>query len=180
MTMTWTRSKTRAARADVDNAKFDALFEQHWQRICEVLYRLVGDWAEAEDLALETFVRLYEHPPANAQHLGGWLYRVSTNLGLNALRARKRRQFYEAQAAQESFDGKAPDPASILEQAQERQKVQLVLAQMKTRSALLLLLRYSNFSYAEIANALEIPPGSVGTLLARAEQEFSKKYMSLL
>jgi RNA polymerase sigma-70 factor (ECF subfamily) len=50
---------------------------------------------------------------------------------------------------------------------------------MKPRSAMLLLLRQSGLSYREIASALEIAPGSVGTLLARAEKEFRKKYRQI-
>ena len=49
----------------------------------------------------------------------------------------------------------------------------------KVRSALMLLLRYSDFSYAEIAAAAQVAPGSVGALLARAEKEFEKRYRQL-
>jgi RNA polymerase sigma-70 factor (ECF subfamily) len=54
--------------------------------------------------------------------------------------------------------------------------VRTSLASIKPRSAKLLILRHSGFSYAEIADALQISPGSVGTLLARAEREFKKKF----
>jgi RNA polymerase sigma-70 factor (ECF subfamily) len=57
--------------------------------------------------------------------------------------------------------------------------VRLVLAQMKPRSAQLLVLRHSGFSYAEIAAALGVAPGSVGVLLARAEKEFEERYKRL-
>jgi RNA polymerase sigma-70 factor (ECF subfamily) len=63
-----------------------------------------------------------------------------------------------------------------VEKTQERQRVRSALAQMKPRSARLLLLRHTGLSYAEIAAALEIAPGSVGTLLARAEAEFEREY----
>ena len=79
-------------------ARFDALFQKHWTRLCRMLYRMTGDWAEAEDLALEAFVQLHRRPPARQENLDGWLYRVASNLGLNALRSRKRRQRYEEEA----------------------------------------------------------------------------------
>lgn len=144
-----------------------------------MIYRLVGDPAEAEDLALETFWRLYRRPPSldEGSKLGGWLYRVATNLGYNALRSRKRRQRYEEQSGSLVVQvAHSPDPARELELAQERQHVRAVLAQMKPRSAKLLVLRYSGLSYAEIAAALGLAPGSVGTLLARAEEEFERRY----
>jgi RNA polymerase sigma-70 factor (ECF subfamily) len=184
MAMTWFKPQIQAAHTVQETAAFEALFQQHWLPICKVLFRLTGDWHEAEDLALETFTRLYEQPPVDGLNLGGWLYQVATNLGLNALRARKRRWWYETQAARENIPGTGSlgysvDPAQAVERAQECQRVRLVLGRMKPRSAMLLLLRQSGLSYREIASALEIAPGSVGTLLARAEKEFCKKYRQI-
>jgi RNA polymerase sigma factor (sigma-70 family) len=184
MRMTWTKTQYDAAPSVQETAAFEALFQQHWLHICQALFRLTGDWHEAEDLAMEAFVRLYEQPPVDARNLGGWLYRVATNLGLNALRARKRRMWYETQAAKDPTDGASAlgysvDPVETVEQAQECQRVRAVLQRMKTRSAMLLLLRQSGLSYREIATALEITPSSVGVFLARAEKEFEKKYRQL-
>ena len=180
MTMPLSRTVKHSplAAAESRTAEFEALFQQHWERLCRVLFHMFGDWAEAEDLALETFVQLYHHPPAQAENLGGWLYRVATNLGLNTLRARKRRQRYEAQAALSDLDAE-DNPAALAEQALERQQVRAALASLKTRSAQLLILRHSGLSYAEIAQALEIKASSVGTLLVRAEKEFAEQYRRL-
>ena len=146
-----------------------------------MVFRLVGDGDEAQDLALEAFWRLYNRPPdLDETGLGGWLYRVATNLGFNALRARRRRWQYEGQAAISALEQSKPqDPALAVEQAQERQRVQAALGSMRSRSARLLVLRYSDLSYAEIAEALGVAPGSVGTLLARAEAEFERCYRRL-
>ena len=160
-----------------DAAEFEALFQQHWSRLCNMLFRVVGDWHEAEDLALDAFWRLYRQPPHDEHNLAGWLYRVGANLGFNALRARKRRQHYEEESGYLALTETSPgNPLQEVEQAQERQCVRDVLAEMKPRSAEILTLRHSGFSYTEIAQALGISPGSVGTLLARAEQEFERAY----
>lgn len=157
---------------------FEMLFQQHWARICAVLYRLVGDWDEAEDLAVDAFWQLYSQPPRQDHNLAGWLYRVATNLGFNALRARKRRQHYEQESGYRILVEDAPvDPARQAEQSLERRQVRQVLTLMKPRSAELLVLRHSGLSYAEIGAALDLAPGSVGTLLARAEQEFEQIYL---
>ena len=169
---------------------FESLIQQHWTRVCGVLYRLVGDWAEAEDLALDVFWRLYQRPPRSeraspnsgryAQAVGGWLYRVATNLGFNALRARKRRQRYEEEAGSlVRSDDPAWDPTEEIERVQEREQVRAVLAKMKSRSAQLLVLRQSGLSYAEIAQSLGLAATSIGTLLARAELEFEQHYRVL-
>jgi RNA polymerase sigma factor (sigma-70 family) len=181
MAVTWTSMQNSTQRAVQNSAAFDTLVQTHWNRICEALFRLTGDWDEAEDLALETFMRLYQNPPEDTQNLTGWLYRVATNLGLNALRSQKRRRFYESQVIQDSEqvanqNETLGDPAQIVEQDQERQRVRLVLSQMKLRPATLLLLRYSGLSYQEIADTTGVAPGSVGKLLARAEKEFERRY----
>jgi RNA polymerase sigma-70 factor (ECF subfamily) len=178
--MTLSRRSSPAARAAVESAAFEALFQQHWERLCRVLYSISGDWAEAEDLALETFVQLHRRPPADTERLGGWLYRVATNKALNALRARKRRQRYESQAGDLVFESDAPeDPETMIEQSQERQRVRAALGAIKPRAAQMLLLRHSGMSYAEIAAALDVSPASVGALLARAEVEFERAYHKL-
>ena len=177
---TVTLTVKRVSPKSIDNnAWFEAVFQEHWPRVYGVLYRLVGDQAEAEDVALEAFWRLYDQRPsfANEQQVIGWLYRVATNLGFNALRASKRRQHYEEKAGQQILDDKTViDPDAEFEMEQERVRVRLVLAKMKPRSAKILVLRHSGFSYAEIASTLGVAPGSVGTLLARAEKEFEASY----
>jgi RNA polymerase sigma-70 factor (ECF subfamily) len=162
-----------------DPGPFERLFDEHWNRVCGVLFRLVGDRDEAEDLALEAFWRLYHRPPHDL-NLAGWLYRVATNLGLNALRSRKRRKRYEEEAGVLDYPRNAPlDPAAEMENAEQRRMVGRVLAEMSSRPAQLLVLRHSGLSYAEVAAALGLASTSVGALLARAEREFEKRYLDL-
>jgi RNA polymerase sigma-70 factor (ECF subfamily) len=158
-------------------ADLEMLFHQQWSRLCAALYRFTGDSAEAEDLALEAFVQLWQRPPAHTENLGGWLYRVATRLGLNRLRAAARRDRHEQSAEREDWLGTAPlDPESEVGQRIEQARVRAALAQLAERQARLLLLRHSGFSYQEIASALDLNPASVGTLLNRAEQAFAKAY----
>ena len=158
-------------------AEFEAAFSEHYTRVYGVLFRLVGDRAQAEDLAVEAFWRLWERAPQHRENLGGWLYRVAMRLGYNALRAARRREYYELQAGREALEQTtSPEPSRTVEQRQERQQVRAVLGDMKERDAQLLVLRHSGFSYREIADTLGVAPGSVGTLLARAEAEFERRY----
>jgi RNA polymerase sigma factor (sigma-70 family) len=150
--------------------------------VYRILRRLVGDSAEAEDLALEAFLRLYRHnqKQPEIENAGGWLYRVATRLGLNSIRDWKRREQYELTAGQYTLEETVQlSPADILAQEEERQQVRLVLARMNERQSQLLILRYSGFSYKEIANALNLAPASIGPLLVRAEREFEKRYRAL-
>jgi RNA polymerase sigma factor (sigma-70 family) len=159
---------------------FENVFVEQWPQIYSVIFRLVGDKAEAEDLALETFWKLYRDPPSKSENLNGWLYRVAVNQGLNALRARKRRIRYEGEAgAQTLEDYPSPQPENEVERAEQRREVQAVLARMKPRSAKLLVLRQSGLSYKELATVIKVKPSSIGTLLVRSEDEFEKIYRQL-
>lgn len=172
----------RNAASDQGDPSLDieALLEGHWGRVYGVVLRLTGDPQEAEDLALEAFWRLYREPPAALDNLAGWLYRVASNLGLNALRASKRRAYYETESALDSaLESTLTDPELQVERRLERQQVRGVLAQMKSRDAQLLVLRHAGLSYAEVADALGLAASSIGTLLARAEADFEARYRKL-
>jgi RNA polymerase sigma factor (sigma-70 family) len=170
------------AQDESRTVEFETLFQEHWARVYRLLKRLVGDPAEAEDLALETFLRLYQQRPAQEDGFnpGGWLYRVATNVGLHSIRSWKRREHYEMTAgryALENFQDEAP--AEILAQEEERQQVRRVLARMNRKQSQLLVLRHSGLSYKEIASTLHLAPASIGPLLVRAEREFEKQYRAL-
>jgi RNA polymerase sigma-70 factor (ECF subfamily) len=163
-----------------DQLSFDELFLRYYGRIYDVLFRLTGDPAEADDLAQETFIRLYRHPlppehDGKASNVGGWLYRVAVNLGYNALRAGKRRTTYEQASDTSAF----ADPESAAVQSDERRRVREILAQLDPQQAQLLVLRHAGLAYKELAEALDVAPTSIGTLLARAERAFEARYRAL-
>jgi RNA polymerase sigma-70 factor, ECF subfamily len=161
-----------------DEAAFEALFLRYYGQVYRVLHSLVASREEAEDLAQETFLSLYDHPPAPeaGAALVAWLCRVALNRGYNALRgqqrAARRLEFLAAQPA-------SVDPHAELLRAEQRAYVRAALAQLPERQGKLLLLRYAGLSYAEIAAVLEVAPGSVGTLLARAERAFMAAYQRM-
>ncbi len=165
-----------------DEGSFQALFLEHWSLIYRLLARMTGDPAEAEDLALETFLRLYRHPPKGGEgsNLRGWLFRVATNLGLHAIRSSQRRQRYELAAGKVALDRSSGErPAELVERRESNHLARLVLGQMQPRQAEILTLRYSGLAYKEIAREMGLAPTSIGPLLLRAEREFGRIYRSL-
>jgi len=187
VTVTLDNLRSQAAQAN-QVVEFETLFREHWPRVYGVIFRIVGDPDEAEDLALEAFLKLYGKMDGSGSlkvlpmrgSLSGWLYRVATNLGLNALRARKRRVQYELEAGKISLERSHPEnPAVAVERAEERQRVRQILSQMKPRSAKILVLRHSGLSYTEIAAAIRVSPNSIGKLLSRAEKDFERRYRAL-
>ena len=177
MAMTLSKRHRAARSLDKDPAVLEALFHENWERICRLLYRLTGDWDEAQDLALETFLQFDRNPPVDDRNLNGWLYRVAWRLGLNALRNQKRRQAYEQAAGQRMLpESGLTHNRQLEEHAHQHIEVRKALQALPPRSAQLILLRYSGFSYAEIAAIMQITPASIGTLLARAEKEFKQVF----
>lgn len=174
--------ETAPTESHASASGFEALFMEHWAYVYRILHRLLGDPAEAEDLALETFYRLYQRYPLREKdfNLGGWLYRVATNLGLHSIRSWKRRERYEIAAGKYALEETPEDhPPEILDQEEERRLVRQALAKMNERQSQLLILRHSGMSYKDISKALLLAPTSIGPLLLRAEREFEKHYRAL-
>jgi len=162
---------------------FENIFHEYWSAIHRFLSRMVVDPAEAEDLALETFYRLYKHNPneKNEFNTRGWLFKVASNLALQSIRSFKRREHYENNAGKNALDEKHEDqPSRIFAKKEEQHLVGVALGEMRTRQAELLIMRYSGMSYKEIANTLHLSPTSIGPLLLRAEHEFEKQYQALV
>jgi RNA polymerase sigma-70 factor, ECF subfamily len=165
-----------------DEAAFAALFNRHWSGVYRVLLRLVGSVEDAEDLSQEVFLKLYRRPLGGERdhNLGAWLYRVASNLGYNAIRADRRRTERQGRASSLETDGSADQPLESVVAAEDRAAVRMVLGTLSERQHSVLILRYEGLSYAEIATALGVSPGSVGTLLSRAESEFKRRYLEQL
>lgn len=159
-----------------DSTAFEELFLRHYAAVYRVVYGVVTNAQEAEDLAQETFTALYRQPPRldGSGALGAWLYRVAVNRAYNVLRGNRRLQRglerVEVEPEQQS------DPQDEYLRREERERVRAALARLPERTAKLLLLRHAGLAYAEIAAALQVAPGSVGTLLARAERAFVAAY----
>ncbi len=185
VSMKFPRTKSIASKeANVgsDSQWFEAQFNQNWPAIYRHLVNMVGDPSEAQDLALETFLRLYRQAPSldKNNNLSGWLYKVATNLGLQSIRSYKRRVNYELAAGKNALEEIPSDqPARILAEEEERRLARAALARMNPRRSQLLVLRYSGLSYREIADTLNLSPTSIGPLLLRAEHEFEKCYRKI-
>ena len=163
-----------------DVGAFEQLFRRYYQQVRRLLYRTVEDDDLADDLVQETFLALYTHPPQlqlDDEEVRAWLYRVALNRGYNALRSRRRSQAHLP--AMYVADAEI-DPEVEALRIEERQRVRDALKLLPERQAKLLLLRQEGgLKYAEIAAILEVAPGSVGTLLVRAERAFELAWNQL-
>jgi RNA polymerase sigma factor (sigma-70 family) len=158
---------------------FEALFREHYPRIVSLLTRLTGDRGQAEEIAADTFAKLARRSFLFAGHadVTAWVYRVAANAGLDALRADARRRKKEEAAGRERLrSGRETGALDLLLREERGAQVRVVLAGLKTRDAQILLLRSEGVAYREIAQALGVAASSVGTILARAEREFERRY----
>ncbi len=165
-----------------DDLAFEALFLRHYAGVYRVLYGLVRVREWAEDLVQDTFLELYRNPPRSYQSssLLAWLCRVGLNRGYNSLKGedRNRQRSERVERRERAGSGEESDPSVEVLRAEENKRVRQVLASLPERQGRLLLLRYAGLSYAECAEALEVAPGSIGTLLVRAERAFRAAYGS--
>jgi RNA polymerase sigma-70 factor (ECF subfamily) len=164
-----------------DNTSFDDLFRDYYDRVYGLLFRLMGNRGEAEDLAQEVFLQLYHHAFTHKRfqrerehNVGAWLYRVATNMGYNAIRSRQRRWQRNIYLVPDPADG--PNTEAEVTRRETAVAVRKTLARLPERDVQLLLLRQMDLSYAECAEVCGVAPGSVGTLLARAAAAFRAAY----
>ena len=160
-----------------DISSFETLFYRHYDRVYGLLFRLIGNRQEAEDVTQEVFLKLYHQPfEGHRDHnLSAWLYRVATNMGYNHIRSRKRRWSRNRILVPDIIDRK-DDPDELVSEIETVEQVRKALAALPKRQTQLLLMRQMGFSYAELAGCFDVAPGSVGTLLARAADAFRNAY----
>jgi RNA polymerase sigma-70 factor (ECF subfamily) len=160
-----------------DTSSFETLFYRHYDRVYGLLFRLIGNRQEAENVTQEVFLKLYHQPfKGHREHnVSAWLYRVATNMGYNHLRSRKRRWSRNRILVPDSSDRK-DDPDELVSTTETREQVRTALATLPKRQTQLLLMRHMGLSYAELAGCFDVAPGSVGTLLARAADAFRNAY----
>ena len=162
-----------------DESAFESLVGRHRDRVFRLAYRYLGDASSAEDLAQETFLRVYRsksswRPEAK---FSTWLYRVTANACLNEIRARRARRAVEATAPtapgggtpSEPADPAAPDPAGETVRAETAAVVrQAVAALDEDQRTAVLLSKYEGLSYRELADAMNRSVPAVKSLLVRA------------
>lgn len=152
-----------------ESDQFKLIFYEHYPSVRRKLAALVRDESAADDLAQEVFLRLYRNPPDDPAALGAWLHRVLTRIGYDYLNKRVREQrlinkqelMYDPKAA-------APTGEEVVLSKLDQEDVRSWLEDLPERDRQALLLKYSGYSYAEIAGELGVKPPVVGTLLSRA------------
>ena len=157
---------------------FEKTFDELHPGLFRYCHRLTGDPDLADDIAQEAFVRLYEHRvEGDERGVRAWLFRTATHLVSDRYRVdENRRRLLEANPVRPAA---MEPPDRIVQRGEDVARVRAALEGLSERDRAMLLARYEGFSYRETAEAFDVAPGSVGTLLARAERRFVSTYEPL-
>lgn len=164
-----------------DPASFEILLKRYFPRILNFIYRYVGSRESAEDLTQEVFLRVYKSaaryiPRAKFKT---WLYTIARNISANELR----RNRHQALSLNEGIDGeegligrqvedtRASRPGEDLVRDETARAVKRAIDGLPERQrTAVILYRYENFSYQEIAGAMRISEKAVKSLLSRGRE----------
>ncbi len=169
-----------AVRDDVPGA-FEQLVEAYQHRLINVMQHLVGNASEAEDLAQEAFLRVYR---ARGKYrarckFSTWLFTIANNLGLNHLRNRQRRPVVPlpaqdsgplgARPAEQLVPARDNAPSHGLVQKELADKVRQAVDTLNERQRMAVILnKFEDMNYAEIAEVMGLTTKAVKSLLNRA------------
>ena len=178
----WTGSPPDEARGKTGEAVKDEdverLFRTYNTALVRYLTRRLGDRDWAEEVAQETFLRALRQDTLASER--SWLFAVATNLVRDEARKDERRRRHLAILADEERAREMEDPEpSSLERAQEAALARKAVEALAERDRLALLMREEGLDYNEIAEALELSPGSIGTTLARARRRLAEAYEAM-
>jgi RNA polymerase sigma factor (sigma-70 family) len=153
-------------------AGFEAFFHGQYGIVLRLAQSVVGDPQSAQDVAQDVFLAAYRRFPGDYEEAAGWVRVATVHTALNLLRGERRR---EKRQLMVQGVGSPPSVEDTVIDREARAEVRRVLARLPRRSAAVLVMRHGGMSYAEIAEALGVQVGHVGTLLRRAESGLRKE-----
>jgi RNA polymerase sigma factor (sigma-70 family) len=160
--------------------RYTSVFRRTYPGLVALAWRVLGESAEAEDVAQETLASLADAAVLDRpdHEVDAWLRRVCLRRSFNVVRSRQRRADRVDRAARLESPVRTDAAAPVTEviRTEESDAVRAALAALPERQRACLVLRHSGYRYAEIAATLDIAVGSVGVLLARAERAFLQNY----
>lgn len=172
------RLTERAKRGDRE--AFAELIEIYKDKIFQLAFRMVGNRQEAEDIAQETFLRVYAnlHTYDESFKFSTWIYRIATNLCID--RGRKKRPDFSLDEEIEAGQGldwhsrlssKEPTPEEKVVTQELQETVQEALTQLAPKYRSIMVLRYiEDLSLQEISDILKLPITTIKTRIHRGRE----------
>ncbi len=164
---------------------FEQIVRRYQRPVISLIARMTGDWALAEDLAQETFVKAFRSLAAfdTTRRLSSWLFRIAHNTAIDAMRRARpaqaspassldARQLMSANPADELAIPPEPDPVERLELGQA---LEAALAELRPDQRAAIVMRYeSGLSFDEIGTVLGVPEVTARSHVHRARKELAR------
>jgi RNA polymerase sigma-70 factor (ECF subfamily) len=164
--------------AEGDENAFEQLITKHEDKVYSTVYRYVGDRTEAEDVAQEVFVKVWQKAGSfrGKSRFSTWLYRIVANQCLSHRRRRRREP--EPLDPVNVDDQKTDSPEDEIEKKEQLEAVRLAVDSLPERQRLALILaKYEGKAYKEIAEIMGVSLSSVESLIHRARTTLRKKLL---
>jgi RNA polymerase sigma-70 factor, ECF subfamily len=170
-----------------EGGAFAELVDKYKQPVVNLVYRMLHDATEAEDLAQAAFVQVFKsaHRYKPASKFSTWLFTIARNLCLNEIRRRTRHRVesldvphpeHEDQAWRQPEDQKTFSPPGSLLQRELTEKIEQALAELpENQRAAILLCRQDELSYEEIAQVLDCSVSATKSLIFRGRENLKQK-----
>ena len=179
-----------------DDGAFEELVERYQSRVLSVLYNALGQREEAEDLAQEVFLRIYRarHGYQPTAKVSTWVFTITHNLASNAARSRRKRRTVAldvresgplgARPQEQLVRASTPTASGELRRGEAAELVRQAVAKLNERQRMAVLLnKFEDMSYAEIAHAMGMTPKAIKSLLSRARtnlREMLEPYLDVM
>ena len=174
--------------AEGDEDAFEILVNRHQTSVLNLIYRFIGDRTQAKDLAQEVFIRVWQavgsyQPKAK---FTTWTYRITANLCINELKSSRRRKLFQflrfgedqENTIEEVLVDTSPSPEDLLLSREQSRRISDALQSLPDNQRLALILkRYDDLSYQEIAKILNCSVSAVESLIVRAKRALQKNLM---
>ena len=173
-----------------DKAAFEKLMEKYYKRVFNLVFRFLGNRETADDLAQEVFIKVYKAAPAYKPQakFQTWLYQITKNVSLNELRRHKGQTVSldetfnteEGEMTRQVADVHAVNPLESLQAEDIAAKVKEAIEALPDNQRMAVLLRrYENLSYEDIAKTMNCSLEAVKSLLSRAKENLKDKLAHL-
>jgi RNA polymerase sigma factor (sigma-70 family) len=171
------QSSSQAGHAAVTSgcSAFERLFREQYPVVVRIAFGVTGDAQAAQDVAQDVFVAAFSRfpDPGDDGHAGAWVRVAAAHTALNTIRGERRRARRDERTG---IDVAAAGPEEQVLERESRAEVRRALARLPRRAATVLVLRHNGLSYAEVAEAMNVTVGQVGTMLRRAESALRKEF----
>ncbi len=171
-----------------NTAAYNGLVLRYQRQVYNLAYRMLGNAEDSGDLVQETFIRAYSALASFRQDASflTWLYKIASNLCIDHLRSRKAKSALSLDVELEegrepAADARTSGPEDAAVRGAVQEVVQRAILNLPERYRVVVVMRHlQDMSVEEIANALNMPTGTVKTHLFRAREMLRERLRSVL